>query len=186
MNKIFLIATLLCATSCLGQTLGKGIYLGNKSPFTICYLSYTNSTIEVEYFYQKGGQIFGHKPAKKLEVVMESFSSKPEFKSKDDSIMVFNKSDHYLIKNKGTVNVKVYKSSDDINQTSITTLRNRYRLFLFSQKLFDECKVKLNYDDKKFHDFLNSYELEKYIAIDNDKFIEKLNETSADFYSKWK
>ncbi|MCE2786816.1 MAG: hypothetical protein ACK44P_09930 [Bacteroidota bacterium] len=66
MRQILLIATILWTTNSFGQTLEEGIYKGQKMPFTICYLTYTDSTIEVEYFFQKGGQIFGHIPAKKL------------------------------------------------------------------------------------------------------------------------
>src|SRR5690606_17876558 len=106
MRHILLIATILWTTTSVGQTLGKGIYKGQKMPFTICYLTYTDSTLEVEYFFQKGGQIFGHIPAIKLE----SFATKPAFKSQDDSLKVFIKTDHFLIKRKGSDKVKVYKS----------------------------------------------------------------------------
>lgn len=150
MRQIFLIATILWATTSVGQTLEKGIYKGHKLPFIICYLTYTDSTIEVEYFFQKGGQIFGHIPAKQLHINMESFATKPAFKSQDDSITGFIKADHFLIKRKGSDKVKAYKSAD--TQTTVTTLRNRYRLFSFSQGLFDEYKVKPNFDKQKFWD----------------------------------
>lgn len=183
MRQFLLIATILWTTTSVGQTLGKGIYRGQKLPFTICYLKYSDSTIEVEYFFQKGGQIFGHIPAKKLEIVMESFATKPAFKSKDDSIMVFIKTDHFLIKRKGSDKVKVYKSVD--SQTTIMTLRNRNRLFSFSQKLFDEYKVRPNFDGQKFWDILDSYDLDKYINLDNEEFKTKLDETRADFKKNW-
>jgi hypothetical protein len=67
MRQIILIATILWTTISVGQTLGNGIYKGQKLPFTICYLTYTDSTLEVEYFFQKGGQIFGHISAKKIK-----------------------------------------------------------------------------------------------------------------------
>lgn len=183
MRQIFLIATILWVTTSVGQTLGKNIYKGQKLPFTICYLTYSDSIIEVEYFYQKGGQIFGHIPAKKLEMGMESFATKPVFKSQDDSIEVFSKTDHYLIKRKGSEKVKVYKSAD--TQTTITTLRNRNRLFSFSQRLFDEYKVRPNFDQQKFWDKLHSYELDKHISIDEEKFNVKLEETRADLNKNW-
>lgn len=183
MRQIFLIAAILWATTSVGQTLGKGIYKGQKLPFTICYLTYTDSTLEVEYFFQKGEQIFGHVPAKKLEIRMESFATKPAFKSKEDSITVFIKTDHFLIKRKGSDKVKVYKSAD--TQTTITTLRNRNKLFSFSQKLYDEYKVKSNFDQQKFWDKLHSYDLEKYITLDNGKFNVKLDETHVDINNNW-
>jgi hypothetical protein len=146
-------------------------------------LTYTDSIIEVEYFYQKGGQIFGHIPAKKLEMGMESFATKPAFKSQDDSITVFIKTDHFLIKRKGSEKVKVYKSAN--TQGSIMTLRNRNKLFSFSHKLYDEYKVKPNFDEQKFWNKLNSYYLDKYITLDNGKFNAKLDETRADLKKNW-
>ncbi|MBK7853940.1 MAG: hypothetical protein IPJ79_02680 [Bacteroidetes bacterium] len=181
--RLLLIATILWTTTSFGQTLEKGIYKGQKLPFTICYLTYSDSTIEVEYFFQKGGQIFGHIPAKKLEIGIESFATKPAFKSQDDSIMVFIKTDHYLIKRKGSDKVKVYKSAD--TQRTITTLRNRNILFSFSQRLFDEYKVKPDFDQQKFWDKLHSYNLDRYITLDNEKFNAKLDETRADLKKNW-
>jgi len=184
MRQIFFIVTLLWVTTSIGQTLEKGNYKGQKLPFTICYLTYSDSTIEVEYFFQKGGQIFGHIPAKKLQIGMESFASKPVFKSLDDSIMVFIKKDHFLIKRKGSGKVKVYKTAD--THTIIETLRNRNRLFLFSQRLFDEYKTIPNFDKQKFWDKYNSYNLDKYIGLDNEKFNKKLDETRDDFKKTWR
>lgn len=183
MRQLFLIVTLLWATISVGQTLGKGIYKGQKLPFTICYLTYTDSTIEVEYFFQKGGQIFGHIPAKKLEIKMESFATKPAFKSQDDSITVFIKTDYFLIKRKDSDKVKVYNSAD--SKQTITTLRNSNRLFSFSQKLYGEYKVKPNFDQQKFWDKLHSYDLDKYITLNNENFNAKLAETHADLKKNW-
>lgn len=109
---------------------------------------------------------------------MESFATKPAFKSQDDSINVFIKTDQFLIKHKGSDKVKVYISAD--THTTITTLRNRNRLFSFSQRLFDEYKVKPNFDEQKFWDKLHSYDLDKYINLDNEIFNKKLDETYAD------
>ena len=183
MRQILLIATILWTTTSVGQTLGKGIYKGQKLPFTICYLTYTDSAIEVEYFSQKGGQIFGHIPAKKLEIGMESFATRSAFKSQDDSITVFIKTNHFLIKRKGSVKVKVYISTD--TQSTIMTLRNRNRLFSFSQRLFDEYKVKPNFDQQKFWNKLHSYDLDKCITLDIEKFNKKLDETRADLNKNW-
>ena len=183
MRQILLISTILWTTISVGQTLGKGIYKGQKLPFTICYLTYTDSTLEVEYFFQKGGQIFGHIPAKKLEIGMESFPTRPALKSQDDSITIFIKTDHFLIKLKGSDNIKVYKSAD--TQTTIATLRNRNRLFSFSQRLFDEYKVRPNFDQQNFWDKFDSYQLDKYVTLDNEKFNAILDETLADFKKNW-
>jgi len=183
MRQIILILAFFGTTISFGQTLGKGIYKGQKLPFTICFLTYTDSIIEVEYFFQKGGQIFGHIPAKKLEIEMESIATKPAFKSQDDSITVFIKTDHFLIKRKGSDKVKVYKSAD--TKTAITTLRNRNRLFSFSQRLFDEYKVRPNFDEQKFWAKLHSYDLDKHVTLDNEIFNTKLNETREDFKKNW-
>jgi len=183
MKQIFLIVTILWTATSVGQTFEKGIYKGQKLPFTICYFTYSDSTLEVEYFFQKGGQIFGHIPAKKIVIGMESFATKPAFKSQDDSIEVFFKADYFLIKRKGSDKVKVYKSAD--TQTTITTLRNRNRLFSFSQKLYDEYKVSPNFDQQKFWDKLHSYELEKFTTLDNEKFNTKLDEILADIKKNW-
>ena len=179
MRQIILIATILWTTISVGQTLGNGIYKGQKLPFTICYLTYTDSTLEVEYFFQKGGQIFGHISAKKIQINKEIFATKPAYKTQDNSITVFIKKDHFLIKRKGSDKVKVYKSAD--TQMTITSLRNRNRLFLFSQGLFDEYKVKPNFDEQNFWAKLRTYGLDKYITLDNEKFNTKLYETHADF-----
>lgn len=55
MRQLVLIALVFWTTTIYGQDLGKGIYRGQKLPFIICYLTYNDSTIEVEYFFQKGG-----------------------------------------------------------------------------------------------------------------------------------
>jgi hypothetical protein len=183
MRQILLISAIFWTTISFGQTLEKGIYKGQKLPFTICYLTYSDTIIEIEYFFQKGGQIFGHIPAKKLQINMESFATKPVFKSQDDSITVFIKTDHFLIKRKGSDKVKVYKSAD--TQSTITTLRNRNRLFSFSQRLFDEYKVRPNFDEQKFWAKLRSYDLDKYVTLDNENFNNKLNETRDDFKKNW-
>ena len=183
MRQILIIAIILWTTISVGQTLGKGIYKGQKKPFTICYLTYTDSIIEVEYFFQKGGQMFGHIPAKKLEMGMESFATKPAFKSQDDSITVFINKDHFLIKRKGSDKLKVYKSAD--TQTTINTLRNKNKLFSFSQKLYDEYKVRPNFEQQKFWDKLHSYLLDTYITLDSEKFNKKLDDTRVDLNKNW-
>lgn len=127
MKRILLISAILWTTISVGQTLEKGIYRGQKLPFTICYFTYTDSIIEVEYFFRKSAHVFDHIPAKKLQRGMESFKNKPAFKSQDDSILVFIKADYFLIKLKGFDKIKVYKSVD--TEAEIKTLRNNNKQF---------------------------------------------------------
>ncbi len=183
MRQIIITATILWTSIAVGQTLEKGIYKGLKLPFTICYLTYSDSTIEVEYFFQKGGQIFGHIPAKKIEIGMENIAIKPAFKSQDDSIKILTKTDQFLVKRKGSDKVKVYKSAD--TYATITALRNKNRLFSFSQQLYNEYKVKPNFDEQKFWDKLHSYNLEKYLTLENEKFNGKLDETLIEIKKNW-
>jgi hypothetical protein len=183
MRQITILAFTLWTSVLLGQDLGKGIHKGQKLPFTICYFTYTDSKIEVEYFFQKGEQIFGHIPAKTLQINMESFSTKPAYKSKDDSITVFVKSDYYLIKRKGSDNIKVYRSSD--KESEITTLRNRNRLFSFSQNLYDEYKTTPNFNQKRFWDKLHSYNLDNFVNLDNREFNKRLGQTRDDLKTNW-
>ncbi len=152
----------------------KGIYVGKELPFTICYLTYTDSIIEVEYFYEKGGQVFGHSMAKNLEVGIKSFSTKPILLSPDDSVKVFVKSDHYLVIREGHEKIKVYKSNDTNNK--IRTLRNRHKLFSVAQKLHRENKDRANFDSQKFWEKFNSYGLENETALPENQFDEKLKE----------
>ena len=180
-RNIFIIIFLLSATTSFGQNLEKGIYKGKKLPFTICYLTHTNSTIEVEYFFEKGGQIFGHIPAKKLEIA--SSSTKPALKSQDDSIKVFIRSDHFLIKRKGLGKAKVYKSTD--TKQTVVTLRNQNRLYSVSQNLYNEYQLRPNFDQQRFWDKLHSYNLDEYIILNNEKFNAKIEETVAEMKKNW-
>ena len=183
MRQIIITAAILWTSFAIGQTLEKGIYKGQKLPFTICYLTYCDSTIEVEYFFQKGGQILGHVPAKKIQIGMESIAIKQAFKSQDDSLTILIKTDHFLVKRKGSDKVKVYKSVD--THATITALRNRNKLFSFSQLLYDEYKIKPNFDEQKFWDKLHSYNLEKYLTLENEKFNRKLDETLVEIKKNW-
>ncbi len=121
-----LIFTLLILQQCLfsfGQV-DKGIYKRQKGPFETCYLTYNDSIIEIEYFYLKGGQVFGHKPAKKLiktdtEIILKSL---------DDSIKVFQKGNILVVKTKGhSGRNKLYPCS--ITSKDIDDLRNRNKYF---------------------------------------------------------
>ncbi|MEQ1732380.1 MAG: hypothetical protein ABL940_01840 [Bacteroidia bacterium] len=179
MRYLFLVVTILWVTISPGQTLDKGIYKGQKLPFLICYLTYADSVIEVEYFCQKGQQIFGHIPAKRIQIGFKSFASKQTFKAQDGSITVRSKEDRFLIISKVTGKVRMYKSED--TQTSIIILRNRNKLFSFSQNLWKEHSVKLNFDNEKFWAKLNSYHLDTYLSLDNEKFNTKLDEIRTDF-----
>jgi hypothetical protein len=183
MRRILLTLIIFWTSVLFGQTPEKGIYRGQKTPFIICYLTYNDSTIEVEYFNQKSSQIFGHFPAKKLVYNTESFSTKPIFKSTDDSVLVYSKKNYYLVKRKGFNKIKVYKTAD--TQADISILRNRNKLFRFSHNLYDEFKVRPNFDQQQFWNKLNSYGLDKYVTLDNKEFIKKLNETRDDIKKNW-
>lgn len=165
------------------QTIGKGVYHGQNLPFEICYFTYNDSTIEVEYFFQKGGQIFGHIPPEKLERGLDSFSSKPIFKSVDDSIMISNRPDHYLIKRKGSGKIKVYKSNDE--EIDIITLRNRNRLFAFSHSLYNELNTRDGFDEQKFWNKFNSYQLKQFLKSNPLEFNKKLEEVRIDIKNNW-
>jgi len=174
-RQIALVLFFLMMIKSYGQTLDKGIYRGQKLPFEICYMTCNDSTIEVEYFYQKSGQIFGHVPSEKLLINMESFSTKPVYKSTDNSVLVYLKTDCYLIKRKGSAKIKVFKTTD--SKTDIYTLRNRYNLYRFSQDLHNEFKLRDGFNDKEFWDNFKSYELEKFTTIDPIDFNIKLMQT---------
>lgn len=175
MRQILILAFLFTVSfGVFGQGLDKGIYVGKGFPYTICYLTYTDSIIEVEYFYEKGSQIFGHSVAKKLEFGMESFSTKPIFLSPDDSVKVFIKSNHYLVKREGHEKIKVYKSSE--TKDDIQTLRNRNKLFSFAQKLHRDNKDRANFESPKFWDEFNSYGLDNEIGLTEVQFNVKLKE----------
>jgi hypothetical protein len=63
MKKLLIILLIFWTTGIVGQGLDKGIYRGQKL-LEICYFTYNDTTVEVEYFYLKGGQIFAHYTAK--------------------------------------------------------------------------------------------------------------------------
>ena len=191
MKYLFLLLLIVFTLSSFSQTKEKEFYRGQKRPFTICFMSIGDSTIEVEYFFRKSGGIFGHIPSKQLVIGIDSNASKPIYKSIDDSIKVILKSKHYLIKRRGYKNimgrgakrVKVYKSTD--TQTEISVLRNNYRLSVFYHSLYNEYKLKPNFNEQKFWDNLQSYELKKYLTLDNIEFDKKIVETRVDIEKNW-
>lgn len=156
------------------QDAAKGIYVGQGLPFTICYLTYTDSVLEVEYFYEKASQVFAHTPAKKLAFGMESFSTKPIFVSKDDSIHVFTKKGYYLVKRKGREKMKVFKTTQTVDD--IRVLKNRCRLHSYSQRLFRENKGRPNFDTQQFWNQLHSFHLDEQTTLSEEKFEQKLQE----------
>ncbi|MFC5271322.1 hypothetical protein [Adhaeribacter terreus] len=156
------------------QAFGKGIYKGQKLPFEICYLTYNDSTIQVEYFYQKSGQIFDYIPAKKLVHGLESSSTKPTYKSTDDSILVFAKKDYYLVKRKGFGKVKVYKSDESIKD--VNKLRNRCKLHRFNWANFRYLKSHLSIEEHLIWEKVHSLDLKKYLDLSEVEFDKKLTE----------
>ena len=178
MRILILTLLLILTLNTFGQVLEKGIYRGQKLPFEICLFTYADTIMEVEYFYEKAGQVFGHVPAKRLIINMESFVTKPVYKSKDDSITVYYKKDHYLIKRVGSGKVKVYRTKESNNELVI--LRNRNRLFTFSHNLYKELNQKSEFDEIIFWDKFNSYELEKLTSLNSNEFNKKLEQVNKE------
>lgn len=126
--KLFLITLLTLSSSVLfAQSSNYRIYKGQSTSLFVCYLTISDSTIEVEYFNEKGGHIFGHLPAKKLIPGDESYSSKPVYRSSDNTVLVYRKKKGFLIKNKHFGNMKVFKSGS--SKAEIKLLRSRYQEF---------------------------------------------------------
>jgi hypothetical protein len=184
MKKLTLLFFWILTISIYGQNFEKGIYRGQKLPFEICFFTYTDSLLEVEYFYEKADKVFGHIPPKTLILGMESFATKPAYKSSDDSIKVYFKKDYFLIERLGFGDVKVYNLKD--TKQKIVTYRNRNLLFSFSQELHEKLKTKSGFDEKQFWEKFNSFELEKYTAIDSQAFIEKINEVNNEMNKNWR
>lgn len=175
---------LILTVSSFAQNLEQGIYRGQKLPFEICFFTYTDSVMEVEYFYEKSGQVFGHIPAKRLILNMESFTTKPAYKSLDDSITIYYKKDYFLIKRIDSGKVKVYRTNETKNE--IIILRNKNKMFSFSQNLHNELKLQPGFDEEIFWDKLNSFELEKLTSLDSSKFNEKLEQVNNEMKKNWR
>ena len=184
MRILTLTLLLILTINSFGQDLEKGIYRGQKLPFEICFFTYADTIMEVEYFYEKAGHVFGHVPAKRLIINMESFATKPAYKSVDDSITIYYKKDYFLIKRVGFGKVKVYRTKETKNE--IVILRNRNRLFSFSQNLHKELYLKSEFDEKIFWDKLNSFELEKLTSLDSNEFNERLEQVNKEIKKNWR
>jgi hypothetical protein len=95
------------------------IYRGQKL-LDICYLVVEDSSAEIEFFQEKGGQIFAHFPPIKL------VKEKNRFLSADGSLEVLEKPSFFLVKAKGRTNkIRLYLSTQKISD--IEDLRQRYR-----------------------------------------------------------
>ncbi|MBL4561853.1 MAG: hypothetical protein JKX79_12810 [Labilibaculum sp.] len=175
---------IILSLNSFGQSFEKGIYRGNKLPFEVCYFTYTDSIIEVEYFYEKAGEIFGHIPSKKLVLGMESFATKPAYISSDDSLTVYFKKDHFLIKRLGFGKIKVCNIKSQ--KSEIRNLRNKNRLFVFSHELHKELKLKPRFDDKAFWEKLHSYGLEKETLLEENEFSEKIVNVREEMKKNWR
>ena len=127
MSKYLLVLFLFANSILFGQNMEHGIYKGQKTQLFICYLTISDTTIEVEYFNEKGGHIFGHFPAKKLVIAYDSVATKAIFKSTDGKVLVYKKKNCYLIKNKEFGNMKVYKTYE--TRKEIELLRARHDEF---------------------------------------------------------
>jgi len=177
------ICLILSVTAAFGQTLENGIYRGQRYPFTICYLTYSDSIVEIEFFAQKTGKVFLHTEVKRLEWGMESFSLKPIFKSSDDSILVFAKKDYFLIKRKKQSNLKVYKTND--SQSDISRLRKKYKLHKFYNNLNNERKKTSDVNDIDFWNKVHSFKLENELDLKEIEFDLKLNEVRKKMQNWW-
>jgi hypothetical protein len=112
------------------------MYRGIKLPFKICYLIIHDTIAEIEFFYTKGGQIFGHIPAKKLIKTVDGSL----FKSSDDSLKVYRQNKYFLVKASGhSGKIKLLPSTHDIND--ISELRERNKTFRSYQ---DSIKLNKN------------------------------------------
>lgn len=98
------------------------IYRGQKFPFEICYITIADTTAEIEFFYEKGGQIFGHRLAEKL------FETKTGFKTKNDSISVIRADKYLVVKSKShSGKIKLYQTTQQL--INIYELRRRNSVF---------------------------------------------------------
>ena len=114
---IFLFSSLLS----FGQE--NGIYKGEKTQFLQCYLTINDSIAELEYFNEKGGQVFGHTPAIELKAGLESFKSKPIYLSQDNLIRVYKRKKHLLLKSKKHGNFKLNMTK--MTEKDLERLRGR-------------------------------------------------------------
>ena len=152
----------------------QGIYKGENHPFIICHFTNTDSLIEVEYFYKKGSPLFSHSAPKKLANRLNSHKNFQTLASADDSIKVYLKDDHYLIKRIGCEKMKVYKTGETRN--AFISLRNKAKLHQFTQKLHQNNKTNSNYKSQELWDKIHSYELEKQTHLTEAEFQKKLDE----------
>jgi hypothetical protein len=104
-----------------------GIYKGSKTQMFQYFLTISDSVVYVECFQEKGSQIFGHIPAIELEVGLESYKSKPIYKSHDNQIRIYKRKKYLLLKSKSFGNFKMYKTS--ISKKDIENLRERHYEF---------------------------------------------------------
>ncbi len=184
MKQLLFITGIFLNLISIGQITEKGIYKGRRFPFTICYFTNNDSTIEVEYFFMKASQIFDREPPKKLIPTNAQSSRKPVFKSADDSITVFSKKTHYLVKSKAkSYKVKLYKSNDTFPM--IIRMRNENSLYRFYQNLYREYNKRPDFDQTCLNEEFQSYELYKYIStLDEKEFNKKIEAAYEDIKKK--
>jgi hypothetical protein len=120
MRQKLTVILLLIICSAIGQT-GNGLYRGQKL-FEICYVNVTDTTAEIEYFYQKGRQIFAHRPAEKLVL------TKTGFRTQDDSIKVIRADKFLVVKTKRHAGkLKLYPSTHQFSDINELRIRNKER-----------------------------------------------------------
>ncbi|GAB5556841.1 MAG: hypothetical protein SchgKO_10540 [Schleiferiaceae bacterium] len=162
-----------------GQNQEKQYYRGNKLPFTICFLTVSDTGAEVEYFYKKGSKVFAYVPPIKLTHGLESSSSKPFLVSENDSIQIFVKSKYLKVKNKGDQGkVKVYKTNN--GEVELRMLRNNYALSKFTDEQVAKLETHPNFDIHVFYRKLHQYNLRSQTDLTEEKFAKKLEEVEGD------
>jgi hypothetical protein len=183
MKRILPIVLLFWATFSYGQENVK-IYKGQKLPFNITYLTISDDKTEIEQFYRKGSQIFAHTRAKELKMGMNSHRSAPIFKSSDDSVKVYYKKDYYLVEQKGIGKIKVYLTNE--TKEEIITLRNRNRLFEFTQSLTEELRKHPNFDIHQINEQINAYNLKDYVSQSQRDFENLLTKVNKEVKENWR
>ena len=188
MKKTILILLLFTSLIVNGQPIKKGLYKGWGMTIATCYLNYSDTLINFEYFQQKGCQIFGHFPAVKLNLTLESSNKKPFLISEDSTIKVYIKKDYFVVKDKNHGKAKVYLSNE--TQKEIDILRNRNSICVFNNKITKELQnndyYRLNYiNDSIFYSKLHQYNLNNFTNIKTTEFDVKLEEIRLELLNEF-
>ncbi len=127
MKNFTLILFLLTVMNVQSQNLKNGIYEGTKFPFTICYVTYKDSIIEVEYFAKKASTFFDRTPAVTLKIPGLPPPRNLLLVTKNDSLKVTFKEKYLVVRDKEIGKIKVYKS--ELTEADIANLRKKVDAF---------------------------------------------------------